>query len=404
MASEADEGSGSLSDAQTSSGPHRATSQDADGAIADRIGEWQTRLLQLNRRNNLLYFKPGRSVVGIVGTTPDELDGRLQRSRRGLEFPHVTQAPSRRRGFVIEEDEPEVGEPEVRPGDLATDCEPGDLQRRLRNLRNRDREWEEEQGINVLFLAMGFLNWIDADGEPARSPLVLLPCDLERDSPRDPYRLLREDDDPLSNPTLRHQLALLGVELPDFDVDSDDEASIEGYIADIEKSIGERPGWSVDTGIVLATFSYSKLAMYEDLTRMRERGVRSELTRMLAGGEPENGARLGGTASATPRDSELAGGRLDDLLDIRDQYTVLPTDFSQLRAIEEARRGVNLVIHGPPGTGKSQTISNLIATLIADGKRVLFVSEKTAALDVVKRRLEECGLGRVLPRPAQRSR
>ena len=393
MASEADEGSGSLSDAQTSSGPHRATSQDADGAIADRIGEWQTRLLQLNRRNNLLYFKPGRSVVGIVGTTPDELDGRLQRSRRGLEFPHVTQAPSRRRGFVIEEDEPEVGEPEVRPGDLATDCEPGDLQRRLRNIRNRDREWEEEQGINVLFLAMGFLNWIDADGEPARSPLVLLPCDLERDSPRDPYRLLREDDDPLSNPTLRHQLALLGVELPDFDVDSDDEASIEGYIADIEKSIGERPGWSVDTGIVLATFSYSKLAMYEDLTRMRERGVRSELTRMLAGGEPENGARLGGTASATPRDSELAGGRLDDLLDIRDQYTVLPTDFSQLRAIEEARRGVNLVIHGPPGTGKSQTISNLIATLIADGKRVLFVSEKTAALDVVKRRLEECGLG-----------
>ena len=133
--------------------------------------------------------------------------------------------------------------------------------------------------------------------------------------------------------------------------------------------------------------------MYEDLTRMRDRGVRSDLTRMLAGGEPEHGSRPGDVASATPRDSELAGGRLDDLLDIRDQYSVLPTDFSQLRAIEEARRGGNLVIHGPPGAGKSQTISNLIATLIADGKRVLFVSEKTAALDVVKRRLEECGLG-----------
>ena len=133
--------------------------------------------------------------------------------------------------------------------------------------------------------------------------------------------------------------------------------------------------------------------MYEDLTRMRDRGVRSDLTRMLAGGEPEHGSLPGDVASATPRDSELAGGRLDDLLDIRDQYSVLPTDFSQLRAIEEARRGGNLVIHGPPGAGKSQTISNLIATLIADGKRVLFVSEKTAALDGVKRRLEECGLG-----------
>ena len=72
---------------------------------------------------------------------------------------------------------------------------------------------------------------------------------------------------------------------------------------------------------------------------------------------------------------------------------MLPADFSQLRAIEQARNGGNLVIHGPPGTGKSQTIANLIATLLADGKRVLFVSEKTAALDVVKRRLEDCGLG-----------
>ena len=86
-------------------------------------------------------------------------------------------------------------------------------------------------------------------------------------------------------------------------------------------------------------------------------------------------------------------GRLDDLLQIRDQYTILPTDFSQLQAIEQARQGGNLVIHGPPGTGKSQTIANLIATLLADRKRVLFVSEKTVALDVVKSRLEKCDLG-----------
>ena len=131
------------------------------------------------------------------------------------------------------------------------------------------------------------------DGEQARSPLLLMPCNVERGSPRDPFRLVRA----------------------------------------LER------------------------------------------------------------ASATPRDPDLVGGRLDDLLDMHDQYTVLPADFSQLRAIEEARRGENLVIHGPPGTGKSQTIANLISTLLADGKRVLFVSEKTAALDVVKRRLEECSLG-----------
>ncbi len=81
------------------------------------------------------------------------------------------------------------------------------------------------------------------------------------------------------------------------------------------------------------------------------------------------------------------------MLDIRDQYAVVDADFSQLRAIELARSGANLVIHGPPGTGKSQTIANIIATLIAEGRRVLFVSEKTAALDVVKRRLTKVGLG-----------
>ncbi len=276
---------------------------------------------------------------------------------------------------------------------MTTDCEPADLQRRLRNLQRRDREWEEEQGLNVLFLAMGFLHWVDVDGEQARSPLLLIPCDLERESPRDPFRLVREDDDLSVNPTLRHQLAVLGIELPEYGNDSGEDEPIETYIGRVDALARSRTDWSVDSGIVLGTFSYSKLAMYEDLIRMSEEGVRSELTGMLAGAEAQTERVRSDGASATPRDPDLVGGRLDDLLDLRDQYTVLPADFSQLRSIEEARRGRNLVIHGPPGTGKSQTIANLIATLLADGRRVLFVSEKTAALDVVKRRLEECNLG-----------
>ena len=367
----------------------------SDDAIARRIREWQTRLLQLNRRNNLLYFKRGRSTVGIVGVAPDELDDGLRRSRRGLEFPYVA-PPRTPRGGFWREDEPatEIAAPVVSGGDLATDCEVADLQRRLGNLRRRDREWEEEQGINVLFLAIGFLDWIDADGEQARSPLVLIPCDLERASPRDPFRLRREDDDPVVNPTLRHQLSVLGIDLPELGGDSTEGESIERYLAAVAQIVESRVGWSVDADIVLGAFSYSKLAMYEDLDRMRRQGVRSELTRLLAAGHGSGFARGGiGAGRATPRGEDLTGGRLDDLLDIRDQYAVLPADFSQLRAIEQARNGGSLVIHGPPGTGKSQTIANLIATLLADGKRVLFVSEKTAALDVVKRRLEDCGLG-----------
>ena len=381
-------------DAHLGSEPESADGT-TDDPIASRIGEWQTRLLQLNRRNNLLYFKPGRSAFGITGLGPDELYDRLRRSRRGLEFPYAP--PPRRRGRFAQDDESEEepAAPVSSPSDLTTDCEVVDLQRRLSNLRRRDREWEEEQGLNVLFLAIGFLDWIDADGERARSPLVLIPCDLERASPRDPFRLQAEDDDPVVNPTLSHQLSILGVDLPALGGDSSEDESLDAYIAAVGDLIGSRADWAVDGGIALGAFSYSKLAMYQDLERMLRHGVRSDLTQLLASGgaarvEP---ATASGAVPATVRGEDLAGGRLDDLLDIRDQYAVLPTDFSQLGALDQARKGGHLVIHGPPGTGKSQTIANLIATLLADGKRVLFVSEKTAALDVVKQRLEECGLG-----------
>ena len=376
----------------SSEGPGETLGND-ERAIREKIGEWAERLLQLDRRNNLLYFKPGRSAVGIMGVSPDAIDAKLRRSRRGLMFPYAPPVP-RRPGFDAQNDPDLADSPTVRPGDIETDCEPADLQRRLGNLRRKDREWAEEQGLNVLFLAAGFLNWVDEDGEPARSPLVLIPCDLERTSPRDPFRLVREKDGDISdNPTLRYKLVRQGIDTPDFDSESVNDPSLEEYIDSVREVIGDREDWSVDYDIFLGTFSYSKLAMHQDLIRMRDEGPRTEHTRLLARAEPGGGGRPPYDASAMPRDSDFPGGRLDDLLDIRDQYTVLTTDFSQLRAIEQARRGGNLVIHGPPGTGKSQTIANLIATLLAEGKRVLFVSEKTAALDVVKRRLEECGLG-----------
>jgi very-short-patch-repair endonuclease/DNA polymerase III delta prime subunit len=369
-----------------------------DGQIALRIGEWQKRLLQLDQRNTLLYFKPGRTAVGIVGVAPDNLDRRLQRSRKGLSFPYAERRRSPRGGVEQVPGGDDEGAtaaddgPRIIEGELRTDCDPLDLQRRLRNLHRRDREWEEEQGLNILFLAAGFIDWIDAGGEPTRSPLLLIPCDLERDSPRDPFRLCREDDDAVVNPTLRHQLSELGIELPEFgDESSDGDESIEAYVDAVGQLVFEKPGWTVDAGLVLSGFTFSKLAMYEDLDRMRQYGVQSDLTRQLAGGaSSEDDSSV---PSAMPSTDDLAGGRLDELLDIRDQHAVLPADFSQLRAIQQARSGANLVIHGPPGTGKSQTIANLIATLLADGKRVLFVSEKMAALDVVKRRLEQCGLG-----------
>lgn len=359
--------------------------------ISKVIAGWQTKLLQLDRRNSLLYFRGQRGpqsksgAVGIVGTSPDELLERLQRSRTGLSFPYAEQ---RTRTPDLSEDE-RARTDLVRPGDLESDCAPVPLQPRLLNLHRKEREWKEEQGVNVLFVSLGFLNWIDVEGETAKAPLLLVPADLERDSPRDPWRLkLEEDDDLQINETLRYQLSTLGVELPEYSHDAP-----SAYLKEIAQRVSHKKGWSVEPAIALATFPFAKMAMWEDLDEMRRQGIEHPVVRALAGDPGALRPPRDVAARRLPSEEDLQGGGLDGLLPIKEQFTVLDADHSQLRAIELSRRGVHLVIHGPPGTGKSQTIANIIATFLADGKRVLFVSEKTAALDVVKRRLEENELG-----------
>lgn len=351
-----------------------------DTRIREVISGWQEKLLQLNRRNNLLYFKAGRRAVSLRGQDADSVDRWLEGSSR-WRFAHVER-------LQRPDDTEEEAEIRVTPGTVDTDVEPVDLQRRLTALYRRDNEWQEEQGLGVLFLAVGWLQWIDEEGVAVRSPLALVPCELERTSPHSPFFLKHRDDRADDNATLQEKLRTFGLDLPTLE-----EQSLLEYVEQIQCEIAGKLDWSVDRSVVLSTFAYSKLAMYKDLDRMRQERALHPLVRLLAGERGANGADQPWTPNTLPQDRDLRGGRLDDLLKIHDQFTIVDADFSQLRAIDTARRGRNLVIHGPPGTGKSQTIINLIATLLADGKRVLFVSEKSAALDVVKRKLEDCGLG-----------
>lgn len=343
--------------------------------VDSAVQRWQTQLLQLDRRNKLLYMKDDRTSVRLEPPgSADDFVADLSGSRLGRRFLYAARRPN---GQVYEE-----------PGDLFTSVPALDLQRRLRALRARDREFTEEQGVNVLFLAVGFLRWIDEDGEPGNAPLVLFPADLIVASPRDPYYLRLEDEDPVSNATLKFVLSKSGIVLPDFNPDS----SVAVYLESVRRLTRRKPNWEVVSDIQLSTFQFSKVAMWEDLEAMREEGVAHPLVRRMAGDvtEPPNPDVNGPDELA---EGNSLGGKLDDHLDVKRQYLVLPADASQVRAIEAARRGRHLVIHGPPGTGKSQTIANLISTFVADGKRILFVAEKTAALDVVKRRLDEANLG-----------
>ena len=388
---------------------HMSPNHDStQNAVLDAVRKWQTRLLDLNRRNTLLYFSVGKRGVPITEITPDVLMERLANSSNGLSFDHAERArqepaslftvPAPNRdpadAAVSDANEPNDDlDPRIRlkPGDLSSNLGPLELQKRLGNLQKRHREWLEEQGLNVLFIAFGFLRWIDEEQKPGVAPLLLVPCELVRTSPRDPFIVRVDDADDIAvNATLHHKLKqTAGIVLPEYG-----DSTIAAYLDKVSKLVAKRDDWAVEATVTMAAFPFSKLAMWDDLNRMVTSGVKHPLVRRMAGDLGATIPEPNREISPLPRsDDELAGAKLDDLLDVRDQFAVLDADFSQLRAIQLARSGTNLVIHGPPGTGKSQTIANIIATLLADGRRVLFVSEKTAALDVVKRRLTEVGLG-----------
>ncbi len=342
---------------------------DCPEQFASSVADWQEKLLQLDRRNSRLYLMPeSRSFIPIAEMNADEVVELLNRKgARGASFAK---------------------------GDLEADSEPLELQRRLLNLRKRAREWQDEKGVPALYLALGLLRWVDEHGEAATAPLLLLPCELTKASPRTTFRLALADVDVgfELNETLSLKLSNdLGVNLPE----ANSITTLSDYFSLVRRTIrtaGKAEPWAVAPRAVLGIFSYSKLAMYRDLEHLKTQGTDNRIVRALAGCSGSD--TLQSSQPTIPSDSEdLSGAQLDNLLKIEDQHTVLPADYSQLIAVMHASNSDNLVVHGPPGTGKSQTITNMIATFMAEGKSVLFVSEKRAALDVVKKRLNNVGLG-----------
>ncbi len=261
------------------------------------------------------------------------------------------------------------------------------LQKQLLTLYRDAQTLEEEQGISVLFLALGFLRWYESDSSQIErfAPLVLLPVDLERDSARGRFRLAFRDQDLEPNLSLRALLSTdFGLALPDFP--EGDQWLPTEYFGRVQSAVSSKERWRVrHNTIELSFFSFAKFLMWKDLApdNGKDGGERHELLERLLVGGFEPGASI-----FAP--DENLDKRFPDPGDLGH---ILDADTSQTQVIAAAREGKSLVVQGPPGTGKSQTIANIIAAVAKDGKRVLFVAEKRAALDVVHDRLEKCGLG-----------
>jgi hypothetical protein len=276
--------------------------------------------------------------------------------------------------------------------DIQTLFLPEDLERKLNALTSKCRTWVQETGINVLHVAFGFLEWTEP-GATASSfaPLVLLPVEIEKKkSPEGAEFYVRGlADQGETNAVLAQKLRQLSVELPPYD-----GGALEAYFALLGATEPKALKWKVRRQVAFGVFPSARLAMFMDLDTGRHAFDGSEVVTALLGGSD--------TVAASPFADEYSTDAPE--VEKKAQCLVMDADASQVSTIVDVADGKNLAVEGPPGTGKSQTIVNTIAAALSAGKKVLFIAEKKAALDVVKARLDMVGLGEfVLPLQAERS-
>lgn len=247
----------------------------------------------------------------------------------------------------------------------------------LKNIHKKAKTAIEETGVNVAYMAFGFIRWKENDHSQYEynAPILLAPVLFENESSIEPYHIKMTEDDVIVNPTFNYKLqSEYGVKLPEYEDESFDE-----YM-DKVSDIVTKLGWSCSKVCKIGIFSFLKINMYNDIKENAETILKNENVRKLLG-EPVD----------LDKDSN-DGNAFDIKNELVELHNVVDADSSQIEAIEMTKAGTSFVLQGPPGTGKSQTITNIIAECLSDGKKVLFVSEKLAALNVVYEKLKQAGL------------
>lgn len=377
--------------------------QDNSLSLAQKLEKARSELLDLSARNRLLNIPRSKSsrFLDVIDERSEQIYRLLVSEKKAFTFLHG-------KAGKAEPDNPEQEAPDEEEliyqfdedsldtksqhldTKLQTRLTPKGLQQRLLDLYHDSKTLEEEQGVNLLYLALGMLKWIDpANKENIRyAPLILIPVSLERGNAGERFKLKARNDEIIPNLSLESFLERVHhIVLPEILLDENDELDINEYIKAVTQAVALKTDWEVKANdIMLGLFSYAKFLMYRDLDPTNWPEDEPLTSKKLIRALMEEGF--------DEKDDLLAEDcPIDPLISPKDMLHIMDSDSSQTLAIHNVRQGKNLVIQGPPGTGKSQTIANIIATAIADGKTVLFVAEKMAALDVVKRRLDQSGVG-----------
>lgn len=363
-----------------------------------RIDRWQRKLLDLSLRNRLLNFKLSKQTVPLKCPDIAQVEDFLadEKRLRVLSLPEQNPIGDRDREEHFRKtgtdlDEAFVSEAFAR-GEVCSPLGSKDLRGRLTALYRTAKSDLLEGGTNTLFLAAGFLKWKKSvdDTKAYRAPLLLIPVSIERRSATSPFSIRRHEDETRFNLTLSEMLKRdFDVDLPPFDIGlPEDESGVDVplIMEMMRRTVRDIPGFEVVDEVAISTFSFAKYLMWKDLVDRTDKLKQNRVVKHLV----ESPDQVFDTSAVgdfpEPR-------QLDRNLDPTDVFCTMPADSSQLAAVVAAEKGQDFVLIGPPGTGKSQTIANMIGQCLANRKTVLFVAEKTAALNVVHRRLQKNGLG-----------
>ncbi len=373
--------------------------------IEGQIESLRRNLLDLTMRNQLLNFKARTKSIEVINEIPTEIYNLLVLEEKKMQFLPKSENKEDEideNGNLNEAENSELTDketstlwklpsPNLEVADkykdpfLQTDLKAEELQKRLFYLNQQSKSMLEEQGYNILYLAIGFLEWKESADviEPRKAPLLLIPVELERKKVKGSFKLKWTGEDIIPNISLQAKLQEQGVAISDFEM-PEEKNGVYNYFKSIKSAISSKKDWKVVYEMHMGFFSFTKFVMYKDLDPESWKSVEITENPIIESIFDPSGNSAG---------EEFFEDDVDKKLSSKDIYHVVDADSSQIAVIEESKAGKNMVVEGPPGTGKSQTIVNLIAELMANGKTVLFVSEKMAALEVVKDRLDGVGLG-----------
>ncbi|SEW53515.1 DUF3320 domain-containing protein [Chitinophaga arvensicola] len=354
-------------------------------SILTRLEASRKELLDLGLRNPLLNYKlPAGKGLHIVEEQSAAIYEILVRECKTLSF--LGRPEKKPEEETVQYNEP-VSKDAITDTRLQTNENQVTLHARLLNTYYAARMSMEEQGVNILYISLGMLQWYEVGSEEARyAPLIMVPVLLDRSSARERFRIKYSLEEVGTNISLQAKMkADFNLDIPDLP-DAED-FDVNAYLAEVATAVEPMPGWKVvpDT-IELGFFSFGKFMIYNDLDASKWQQDDDMLTHpviqsLFGGGFQDNLSQLSDDVF------------IDNETPAHELFQVVDADSSQIMAMLSVEEGRNLVIQGPPGTGKSQTITNIIADAIGRGKKVLFVAEKMAALEVVKRRLDNIQLG-----------